>query len=111
MNGLRLGLRRGKAEGRGKVRVMAVLENVSGGDLVLNLGMMLANGKNQLPTAVRLTLTGADGKTRTLERTVGSIAGRVDPFVVPLAVGCRYEVACAPGAVRGRGQAGRAARA
>ena len=73
---------------------MAVIENVGGDDLVVRLGIMLANGKKQLPTGVRLTLTGGDGKSRTLERTVGGIAGRVDPFVVPLAAGCRYSVSC-----------------
>jgi hypothetical protein len=89
VNGLRLGVRRVKA-----AQLMAVLENVGPDDLVVNLGLMLANGKKQLATAARLTLTGADGKARKFSRKVGPIAGRVDPFVVPLASGCRYEVRC-----------------
>jgi RNA polymerase sigma factor (sigma-70 family) len=92
--GLRLGLCRADAKGDGKVRLLAVLENVSNEDLVVNLGLMLGNGKKQLPTAVRLVFTDAGGKKRALVRKVGGIAGRVDPFGVPLAAGCRYTVAC-----------------
>jgi hypothetical protein len=57
---------------------------------VVNLGVMLANGKKQLPTAVRLTFTDAAGKTRTFERKVGAVGGRMDPFVVPVPAGGRY---------------------
>jgi hypothetical protein len=89
VKGLRLGVRRGKA-----AQLMAVLENVGPDDLVVNLGLMLANGKKQLATAVGLTLTGADGKARPFSRKLVGVAGRVDPFVVPLASGCRYEVRC-----------------
>jgi hypothetical protein len=93
-NGLRLGLYRAEAKGDGKVRLLAVLENVSREDLIVNLGLMLGNGKKQLPTAVRLVFTDAGGKERALRRKVGGVAGRVDPFGVPLAAGCRYTVAC-----------------
>ncbi len=41
---------------------MAVLENVGTDDLVVNWGVMLGNGKRQLPTAGRLALT--DGPAR-----------------------------------------------
>jgi hypothetical protein len=94
VNGLRLGLYPTDRKGDGKVRLMAVLENVSTDDLTVNLGLMLGNGKKQLPTAVRLIFTSADGKKRILERKVGAIAGRVDAFGVPLAAGCRYTIAC-----------------
>jgi hypothetical protein len=90
---MRLGLHTMKAKG-GEARLMAVIENVGDDDLIVRLGIMLANGKKQLPTAVRLTLTGGDGKSRTLVRKVGVIAGRVEPFIVPLAAGCRYSVSC-----------------
>jgi RNA polymerase sigma factor (sigma-70 family) len=92
--GLRLGLSRADAKGDGKVRLLAVLENVSNEDLIVNLGLMLGNGKKQLPTAVRLLFTDAGGKELALRRKVGGVAGRVDPFGVPLAAGCRYTVAC-----------------
>jgi len=94
VNGLRLGLYPTDRKGDGKVRLMAVLENVSTDDLTVNLGLMLGNGKKQLPTAVRLIFTSADGKKRILERKIGAIAGRIDAFGVPLAAGCRYTIAC-----------------
>jgi hypothetical protein len=96
-NGLRLGVYRTGGKGEGKVRLMVVLENASSDDLVVNLGLMLGNGKKQLPTAVRLIFTSADGKKRIFQRKVGGIAGRVDPFVVPLAAGGRYMIRCDPG--------------
>jgi hypothetical protein len=92
--GLRLGLRRAGTDALGQPRLVAVLENVGRDDLVLNLGLMLGNGKRQMPTAIRLILTGADGKKYMLTRKVGAVAGRVDPLVVPLPIGCRYEVLC-----------------
>jgi hypothetical protein len=94
LNGVRLGLCRTDMKGDGKLRLLAVLENVSNDDLTVNLGLMLGNGKKQLPTAVRLIFTNADGKKRILERKVGAIAGRVDPFGIPLAAGCRYTISC-----------------
>ena len=92
--GLRLGLCRADVKGEGKVCLLAVVENVSTEDLIVNLGLMLGNGKKQLPTAVRLVFTDAGGKERALRRKVGGVAGRVDPFGVPLAAGCRYTIAC-----------------
>jgi len=41
--------------------------NAGQNDLVVNLGMMLANGKRQYPNAVALTLTDAQGKSRRLD--------------------------------------------
>src|SRR5436190_16734118 len=84
---------------------MVVIENVGDEDRIVNFGLMLANGKKLLPTAVRLTLAGG-GKTRTLELLVPGIAGRVDPFVVPLGAGCRYSVACDLGKFGDEGAAG-----
>src|SRR5262249_8982184 len=80
VGGLRLGLCRTEGKGEGKVRWMATLENVGDEDLVVNLGLMLGNGKKQLPTALRLIFTDADGKKRFFQRKVGGVAGRVDPF-------------------------------
>jgi RNA polymerase sigma factor (sigma-70 family) len=88
-NGLRLGIGP-EAPGPGGPRLAVALENVGKEDLVLNLGMMLANGRKQFPAALRVTLTDARGATWQLRRMPGFVAGRVDPFVVPLAVGGRY---------------------
>jgi RNA polymerase sigma factor (sigma-70 family) len=90
-NGLRVGIaHEGQGREGGGARVALALENVGRDDLVVNLGLMLANGKKQFPAALRLILTDAKGGVRTLHRQPGFIAGRVDPFVVPLAAGCRY---------------------
>ncbi len=78
----------------GRPRLLVVLHNAGADDLTLNLGLMLGNGRRQLPTAVRLALTGPDGKRRVLRRKAVAVAGRVDPFGVPLAAGCRYVLAC-----------------
>ena len=88
-NGLRLGVV-AEGPGRGGARFAFALENVGKDDLVINLGAMLANGKKQYPSALRLTLTDAKGAERHLRRTFAFVAGRVDPFVVPLPVGSRY---------------------
>jgi RNA polymerase sigma factor (sigma-70 family) len=94
LKGLRVGLYRTEAKGNGKARLMVVLENVGTDDLVLNLGLMLANGKKQIPMAVRLIFTGADSKKHILKWNVLDSSGRVDPFVVPLPAGSRYSTIC-----------------
>ena len=67
--------------------------NAGQNDLVVNLGMMLANGKRQYPNAVALTLTDAQGKSRRLDlREPAMIAGRLDPFVVPIPVDATFSV-------------------
>jgi RNA polymerase sigma factor (sigma-70 family) len=89
-NGLRVGLaQEEKAGAAGGARLAVALENVGAGDLVVNLGAMLANGRKQYPSALRVTLTGAK-VVRHLRRTFTFVAGRVDPFVVPLPAGSRY---------------------
>ena len=112
-NGLRLGICRPEAKADGKVRLLVVLDNVGTEDLVVNLGIMLGNGKKQVPTAVRLIFTDAEGREHIVRRNEPNIAGRVDPFVVPLATGNRYTISCdlgewraqlAPGPYRIRGE-------
>jgi RNA polymerase sigma factor (sigma-70 family) len=94
--GLRIGVRTvaakraGSADGDFRV----ILENAGTQDLVVNLGIMFANGLRQVPTAVRLHFTDAKGKTRVWQRKVVGVAGRLDPFVVPLPAGGRYEFPC-----------------
>ncbi|MDT5270903.1 MAG: hypothetical protein QOH49_3089 [Acidobacteriota bacterium] len=82
--------------GSGNVDVpelQVALRNTGEWDVVLNLGIMLANGKVQLPERIRLSLTDADGRTRELrffDKRYPAIAGRVDDYVVPLRVGSTY---------------------
>ena len=69
------------------------LRNVGDHDLTLNLGMMLANGKVQLPTRVAMKVTDAQGKTRVFEffdKRHASVGGRVDDYVVFLRAGSSY---------------------
>jgi hypothetical protein len=61
------------------------LRNTTDHDLVLNLGVMLANGASQYPNAVVFRLTCPDGKQLPLQMIQPAfIAGRLDPMVVPL---------------------------
>jgi hypothetical protein len=69
------------------------LRNAGENDLVLNLGIMLANGKRQYPSAVFLTLTDAQAKSRRLDLLgPAGIAGRSDPFVLPIPVGAAFSI-------------------
>ena len=73
--------------------LFVAFENTSQSDFVLNLGIMLANGKVMLPTGIRLSLTASDSATREFvfsDRRYGAIAGRVDDFVVSLRAGSTY---------------------
>jgi hypothetical protein len=80
-------------EAKGITIFRVTLENVGDKDTVLNLGMMLANGKVLLPDAIRLVLIDPDGKCRKLhfaDRRYPGIAGRVDNYAVPLRAGSAY---------------------
>ena len=69
------------------------LRNVGDHDLTLNLGIMLSNGKVQLPNRVAIKFTDAQGKTRLFrfsDKRYGFVAGRVDYYVVPLRVRSTY---------------------
>ena len=90
--GLRLGLSSTKDKGDGAGRLMVVFDNVGTEDLVINLGIMLDNGKKQVPMAVGLIFTDAEGKKHIIRRNEPRVAGRVDPFVVPLPAGSRYSL-------------------
>jgi len=69
------------------------LRNAGENDLILNLGIMLANGKKQYPNAVVLTLTDAQGKSRRFDlREPWYIAGRLDPLVLPLPTGADFSI-------------------
>jgi hypothetical protein len=69
------------------------LHNSGENDFVLNLGIMLANGKRQYPQALFLVITDAAGKSRRFDLIEpGHISGRLDPLVVPLSVGATFSV-------------------
>ena len=67
------------------------LHNAGEQPLILNLGMMLANGKKQYANAVTLSLTDGHGRTTPLELLGPAfVAGRIDPLVVPLPKGATF---------------------
>jgi hypothetical protein len=66
------------------------LRNMGEQDVSLNLGIMLANGKVQLPGKIHLNLTDGSGRNRELLFTYPAVAGRVDVYVVPLRAGSTY---------------------
>ena len=69
------------------------LENAGDKDAMLNLGIMLANGKTLLPEAIRLILIDSSGKSRELhfsDRRHPGVAGRVDDYIVPLRAGSTH---------------------
>jgi hypothetical protein len=64
------------------------LRNTGPKDTVLNLGIMLANGARQYPTAITLVLTDAEGRQHHAELAGPAILnGRIDPFIVPFPSG------------------------
>jgi hypothetical protein len=76
----------------GSRKILAAVQNSGEGDVVLNLGIMLANGKQQFPTEVRLAVTDEKGATRQFRLPEPRIAGRADDFLVPLCAGATYTV-------------------
>jgi RNA polymerase sigma factor (sigma-70 family) len=73
---------------------MLVLENVADTDLNVQMGYSLANGKTHHPAALRLLVSSNGDKMRTLTYSNGGVAGRLDPFVVPLPIGSCYTLRC-----------------
>jgi hypothetical protein len=67
--------------------------NTGENDLILNLGVMLGNGKRQYPNAVVLSLTDTTGKSRQLDlREPAFVAGRMDPFALPIPIGATFSL-------------------
>jgi hypothetical protein len=67
------------------------LLNAGSDDLILNIGILLANGNKQYADAISFLLTDSAGKTWDFTvKTPGAITGRVDPFVLPLPAGASY---------------------
>ena len=68
-----------------------VVHNIGEYPLILNLGMMLANGKQQYADAVTLVLTDNQGNTTPLELLDPAIVGgRIDPLILPLPKGSTF---------------------
>ena len=69
------------------------LHNIADHDLILNLGMMLANGRRQYADAIILTIVDPQGKTRQFAlKGPAGIAGRWDPLIVPLPVASAFSI-------------------
>src|SRR5262245_34376068 len=74
-------------------KFIVALQNTSNADFVLNLGVMLGNGKVMLPTAVQVLLTDRIlGNTLELHFCGGpaGVSGRVDDYTVALQAGATY---------------------
>ena len=74
-------------------KFIIALQNASDTDFVLNLGVMVANGKAMLPSAVHLLLTDRIlGRTLELQFCGGpqGLSGRLDDYTVPLQAAATY---------------------
>ncbi len=91
---LRMSISAAKPKFTNEIPVFHVtVENAGDKDVMLNLGMMLANGKVLLPDAIRLILIDSRGKSRELhfaDRRYPGVSGRIDDYAVPLRVGSAY---------------------
>ena len=69
------------------------LQNVGKRDLVLKLGITLSNGSKQYPDALVLMIIDPQGKAWQFD-LIGpaAIAGRLDPLILPLPVGCTFSL-------------------
>ena len=69
------------------------LRNSGESDVIVNLGIMLANGKKQYPKDIVLILIDSQGKSRRLDlKEPAIIAGRMDPMIVPLPAGSSFSL-------------------
>jgi hypothetical protein len=92
VDGLRIGIAAGSRVPSSGAKFNIALQNTGHSDFVVNLGMMLANGKAMFPSAVRLALTDPAGNSRELI-IAPRVAGRIDEFMVALPVGATYALA------------------
>jgi hypothetical protein len=93
VDGLRIRLQLHPAEKDKKLspQCEVTLENVGESDLNVKLGFSLANGKSHHPDALRLLARSKGKATRSLTyAAIPGVAGRLDPFVVPLPAGSSY---------------------
>jgi hypothetical protein len=67
--------------------------NVGDRDVTLNLGIMMANGKVQLPDRITINFTDAQGNARLFkfwDKRYSNVGGRLDDYVLPLRAGSMY---------------------
>jgi hypothetical protein len=93
VDGLRIGIAAGSKAPSSGAKFNIALQNTGHSDFVVNLGMMLANGKAMFPSAVRLALTDPAGNSHDLKIGPIRVAGRVDDFMVAMPVGATYAFA------------------
>ncbi len=80
-------------EKEGTPSLVAQLINSGSQPLILNIGMMLANGRQQFADRIQLQLTRPDKTVLHLHMLgPGVIAGRIDPMVIPLPPNAAYSV-------------------
>ena len=90
IDGLRMGISGGRSVPSSGGQFTLAFQNTGSRDFVVNLGLMLANGRAMFPTAVRLALTDPAGKSRELKFIDPRVAGRLDDFTVALRGGALY---------------------
>jgi hypothetical protein len=92
-DGLQMSLSVSKDHGGNVPEFEIAIHNVGENDVALNLGMMLANGKVQLPVNIHLNITDSSGKSMDLDfadKRYAGTSGRVDDYVIPLRAGATY---------------------
>ncbi len=73
--------------------LMASWVNAGPQALVLNIGMLLGNGRGQFPVLIRFQLTTPEGERRKLTpRGPTATGGRIDPMIIPLPPGAMYTI-------------------
>jgi len=93
IDGLQMSISLADSRHTGISEFRVALHNAGEKDVTLNLGMMLANGKVQLPTRISFNVTDSTGKIRRFgfsDPKHGFVAGRVDDYIVPLRANSIY---------------------
>jgi len=67
-------------------------ENADKNPIVLNLGVMLGNGRTLIPEQIHFVVADASGKSRELRWKGYGVAGRLDDFLVPLMPTAKYSM-------------------
>jgi len=92
-NGLQMSLSVLTTGNRENPEFEVAFRNVGKQDVCLDLGLMLDNGRVQLPDKIHLNLLDGSGRNRELDfsdRMHPGVAGRLDDYVVPLRAGSTY---------------------
>lgn len=79
------------------VKISASLRNQGAKTLFLVIGTITANDKWLCPDRIELLMTRPDGKAYRSDSSLGcnpsgGMAGRMDPFIIPLAAGASYSL-------------------